>query len=58
MDNCNLQEIPDVSNLKQLAYLDVSNNSVTNLSVTNWLMENFDENSSFEDYWLNQQDKT
>ena len=30
MDNCNLQEIPDVSNLKQLAYLDVSNNSVTN----------------------------
>ena len=35
MDNCNLQKIPDVSKLKQLAYLDVSNNSVTN-----WWLEN------------------
>ena len=30
MDSCNLQEIPDVSHLKQLTYLDVSHNSVTN----------------------------
>ena len=37
MDNCNLQEIPDVSNLKQLAYLDTSNNSVTSWPVTNWV---------------------